>query len=409
MTQTQVPPLSEEFLTDGYPAPWALTDEHREWQKAVRAFCESDVAPGAAERSIHSRFEPDLVSSIGRLGTFGLLVPEEYGGQGADLRTLCLAAEEVATVDSSLAVTVHVQAISVALLHHLASDRPDLLQRVLPAACAGETFVSFGLTEPSGGSDAGTIATRARRDGDDWVINGSKQFITNSGTPFSRYVILFAATGEAVTGKDAGGRAPVSAFLVPLDAPGVTVGSLYPKMGWRSSDTHPLFFDDVRVPADALLGTEGHGYREALRFLTWARFPIAAMSTGLARGCLTDTLRFVNGRRSFGQPLGSHQSVAFQIADIAMLASTARIMTYDGAWKYDNGLPIEREAATAKLLASEAANKAAYIATGLQGGYGFMQDGAATRHYMDARILTIGEGTSEVQRMLIARGLGLPV
>jgi short/branched chain acyl-CoA dehydrogenase len=403
MTRTDNP-VSEEFLADGYATPWALTDEHRQWQQAVRDFCERSVAPGAAERSINSRFDPDLVASIGRLGAFGLLVPDKYGGEGADLRTLCLAAEEVATVDSSLAVTVHVQAISVALLAHLGADRPDLLSGLLPSACTGETFISFGLTEPTGGSDAGTIATRARWDGADWVINGSKQFITNSGTPFSKYVILFAATGEP-----AGGRSPVSAFLVPLDAAGVTVGPRYPKMGWRSSDTHPLFFDEVRVPADALLGTEGRGYREALRFLTWARFPIAAMSTGLARGCLTDTLRFVNERRSFGKPLGNHQAVAFQIADIAMLASTARVMTYDGAWKYDNGMPIEREAATAKLLASEAANKAAYIATQLQGGYGFMEDGAATRHYMDARILTIGEGTSEVQRMLIARGLGLSV
>jgi short/branched chain acyl-CoA dehydrogenase len=395
---------TEAFINDGYDLPWAFEDEHRAWQSAVRDFCAKAVAPGAAARSIESRFDPDLVSAIGELGAFGLLVPEKFGGQGADLRTLCLAAEEVAVVDSSLAVTVHVQAISVALLAHLASDRPDLLAEILPSACRGETFVSFGLTEPSGGSDAGRIATRAERDGDSWVINGAKQFITNSGTPFSRYVILFASTGAP-----AAGRAPVSAFLVPLDADGVTVGERYPKMGWRSSDTHPLFFDNVRVPTDALLGTEGRGYREALRFLTWARLPIAAMSTGLARGCLADTLNFVKDRESFGKPLGGHQAVAFQVADIATLASTARVMTYDAAWKYDHGRPIEREAATAKLMASEAANKAAYLATQLQGGYGFMQDTASTRHYMDARILTIGEGTSEVQRMLLARALGLEV
>jgi short/branched chain acyl-CoA dehydrogenase len=410
MTQTappvrdSLPDLSEEFLADGYAVPWALDDEHRQWQKAVRTFVESEVAPGAARRNVDAAFDADLVRAIGGLGAFGLLIPETFGGEGADLRSACLAAEEVATVDSSLAVTVHVQAISCALLAHLGAARPDLLHEVLPAACRGETFISFGLTEPSGGSDAGNIATRARRDGDDWVINGAKQFITNCGTPFSRYVILFAATGEAQ-----GRRIPISAFLVPLDAPGVTVGPLYDKMGWRSSDTHPLYFDEVRVPADALLGAEGRGYREALAFLTWARLPIAAMSTGLARGCLVDTLRFVKERQSFGQTLGTHQAVAFQIADIATLASTARVMTYDGAWKYDHGMPIEREAATAKLLASEAANKAAYIATGLQGGYGFMADGASARHYMDARILTIGEGTSEVQRMLIARGLGLTV
>lgn len=404
MTDTRYPAISLEFLTEGYRAPWALAEEHLQWQETLRAFCESTVTPGAGARAIDSRFDPDLAAAVGKLGAYGVLVSKDYGGQGADLRSLCLAAEELAVVDSSLAVTVHVQAISAALLAHLAGGRPDLLREVLPSAATGETFISFGLTEPSGGSNAGNIATRARRDGDDWVISGAKQFITNSGTPFSRYVILFAATGEA-----SGGRPPVSAFLVPLDAPGVTVGDLYPKMGWRSSDTHPLFFDDVRLPGDALIGTEGRGYREALSFLTWARLPIAAMSTGVARGCLSDTLRFVNDRRSFDKPLGGHQAVAFQVSDIAALASTARVMTYDGAWKYDHGMPIEREAAIAKLVASEAANKAAYIATQLQGGYGFMEDTAATRHYMDARILTIGEGTSEVQRMLIARGLGLPV
>ena len=397
---------TEDFVTNGYDIPWAFTDDHRQWQKVLRSFCQESVEPGATERSIAGRFDPDLAAAVGRLGAYGVLVDPEFGGGGGDLRMACLAAEELATVDSSLAVTVHVQAISLALLAHLAPDRPELLREVLPSACTGETFVAFGLTEPSGGSDAGAIATTARRDGEDWIINGAKQFITNSGTPFSRYVILFAATGEPSGER---GRAPVSAFLVPLDAPGVTVGGLYPKLGWRSSDTHPLFFDNVRVPADALLGEEGRGFREALRFLTWARLPIAAMSTGLARGCLADTLRFVNDRKSFGKPLGAHQGVAFQVADIAALASTARVMTYDGALKYDQGRPIEREAAIAKLMASEAANKAAYLATQLQGGYGFIEETPSTRHYQDARILTIGEGTSEVQRMLIARGLGLAV
>jgi len=396
----------EEFVVNGYELPWAFSDDHLQWQKVLRTFAQETVAPGAAERSIAGRFDPDLAAAAGRLGAYGVLVDPEFGGGGGDLRMACLAAEELATVDSSLAVTVHVQAISLALLAHLAPDRTDLLHEILPSACTGQTFVSFGLTEPSGGSDAGVIGTVARRDGDDWVINGAKQFITNSGTPFSRYVIVFAATGE-VTGER--GRAPVSAFLVPLDAAGVTVGGPYPKLGWRASDTHPLFFDDVRVPGEALLGDEGRGYREALRFLTWARLPIAAMSAGLVRGCLADTLRFINDRRSFGKPLSAHQGVAFQIADIAALASTARVMTYDGALKYDSGLPIEREAAIAKLVASEAANKAAYLATQLQGGYGFIQETAATRHYQDARILTIGEGTSEVQRLLIARGLGLAV
>ncbi len=383
--------------------PWALTDEHRAWRATVREFAEDVVAPEAASRSIEGRFDPEIVRAAAKLGVFGLLVPEALGGGGADLRTLCIAIEEFAAVDSSFAVTVHVQAISAALLVRLAGDRPDLAGLIAQAA-AGQAFVAFGLTEPSGGSDAGNIATSARREGGGWVINGAKQFITNSGTPFSRYVTLFASTGEGRPG-----RPEVSALLVPLDSPGVTVGPAYAKLGWRSSDTHPLYFDDVRVPGDALLGGEGGGYREALRFLTWARLPIAAMGVGVARGSLDDTLRFVGERHSFGQPLGSHQGVAFGVADIAAMASTARVLTYDAAWKFDHGQPIETEAAIAKLMASELANKAAYRATQLQGGYGFIQETSATRHYQDARILTIGEGTSEIQRMLIARGLGLKV
>ena len=386
-----------------YDVPWALTDEHRAWRQTMREFTRDAVAPGAAERSIEARFDPELVRAAGQLGVFGLLVPEPLGG-GADLRTLCIAIEEIAAVDSSLAVTVHVQAISAALLHRLAGERTDL-HELIRQACSGETFVSFGLTEPSGGSDAGAIATTARRDGDEWVLNGAKQFITNSGTPFSRYVTLFAATGEGTRA----GRPQVSAFLVPLDAPGVTVGPGYAKLGWRSSDTHPLFFDEVHLGPEALVGPQGGGYREALAFLTWARIPIAAMGVGVARGSLEDTLRFVRGRESFGSPLGSHQGVAFGVADIAAATATARVLTYDAAWKYDHGLPIEQEAAIAKLTATELANKAAYQATQLQGGYGFIQETAATRHYQDARILTIGEGTSEIQRMLIARRLGLPV
>jgi short/branched chain acyl-CoA dehydrogenase len=392
------------LAADGFDLPWAFEPEHLAWRKTVREFVAAEVAPGAARRSIEAAFDPELCRKAGQLGMFGLLVDAEHGGGGADLRTLCLTIEELATADSSLAVTVHVQAIVAALLQHLTADRPDLRRDVLPGAAAGTTFVSIGLTEPGGGSDAGNIATVARQDGSDWIINGAKQFITNSGTPFSRYVIALAAVGENVNG-----RPPVSAFLVPLDAPGVTVGNKYPKLGWRSSDTHPLFFDDVRLPADALISAPGRGYRDVLEFLTWARLPIAAMSTGLATGCLADAMRFVQERRSFGKPLGEHQGVAFQVSEIAALAATARTLTYDGAWKYDHGRPIREAAAIAKLVASEAANKAAYLATQVQGGYGFIEETAATRHYQDARILTVGEGTSEVQKLLIARSLGLPV
>ncbi|MGQ0624829.1 MAG: acyl-CoA dehydrogenase family protein [Sporichthyaceae bacterium] len=405
MTATlPVPMTARAAAPQDYDLPWAFTPEHLAWRETVRCFVEREVEPGAAQRSITSTFDAALVAKAGELGMFGLLIDPEYGGAGADLRTLCVTVEELAKVDSSLAITVHVQTIVAALLQHLAKDRPDLCYGILPAAASGETFIAIGLTEPSGGSDAGNISTTARLDGEHWVINGSKQFITNSGTPFSRYVIVMAAVGEKING-----RPPVSAFLVPLDAPGVTVGGSYAKLGWRASDTHPLFFDEVRLPADALISRPGRGYGDVLEFLTWARLPIAAISAGLAAGCLADTLRFVTERESFGKPLGSHQGVAFDIAEISALTATARTMTYDGAWKYDHGHPIKECAATAKLVASEAANKAAYLATQLQGGYGFIEETATTRHYQDARILTIGEGTSHVQRMLIARSLGLPV
>ena len=395
-------------LADGYELPWAFEPQHLEWRETVRRFVTREVEPGAAQRSIDARFDADLACRAGELGMYGLLIDTENGGAGADMRTLCLTIEELARVDSSLAVTVHVQAIVSALFQHLTKERPDLRHSILPAAAKGETFIAIGLTEPSGGSDAGNIGTTARADGSgdgtDWIINGSKQFITNSGTPFSKYVILLAAVGQNVNG-----RPPVSAFLVPLDAPGVTVGGAYPKLGWRASDTHPLFFDEVRISGDMLISAPGRGYKEVLEFLTWGRLPFAAMAAGLAQGCLQDTLRFVNERTSFNLPLGSHQGVSFQVSEVMALAATARTMTFDGAWKYDHGMPYNDSAAVAKLVASEAANKAAYIGTQLQGGYGFITETATTRHYQDARILTVGEGTSEVQKMLIARSLGLPV
>jgi alkylation response protein AidB-like acyl-CoA dehydrogenase len=392
--------------------PWCFTDEHRAWRKSLREFCERKIAPTAAQRNIDACFDAGLMSSLGDLGVYGLLTGCSNGEMAGDMRSFCLTIEELARVDSGVAVTVHVQAIAATLFEHLASD--EQRRELLPGMASGTTFISFGLTEPTGGSDAGNIATTATRKDGGWVISGAKQFITNSGTPFSRFIILFAAGGAADTPGAAGtpgrrGRLPVSAFLVPLDAPGVTVGPSYPKLGWRTSDTHPLYFDDVEVPDSALLGEEGRGYGEALRFLTWARLPIASMSVGLAQGCLEETLAFVGSRTSFNQPLGGLQGVAFQVADIAAKTATARTLTYDAAWRYDHGHPYDQEAAICKLMASELANQVAYTATQLHGGYGFMDDSAVTRHYADARILTIGEGTSEIQRLLIARSLGLPI
>jgi short/branched chain acyl-CoA dehydrogenase len=386
-------------------APWSGMEEHGAWRRTVSDFANEVVRPLVRDRTDDSGFEDEIVPRLGELGVFGLRVSERYGGTGGtggEVTNVCIALEELARIDSSVAATVHTQAVTLALFDHLATDEQK--RDILPSAVKGEQFVCFALTEPTGGSDAGNISTRARRDGDGWVLNGSKIFITNSGTPRSRYAVLFAATSEGRPG-----RPGVSAFLVPLDTPGVTVAAAHHKLGWRHSDTHPIFLDDVRLPATALLGTEHRGYPEALSFLTWSRFPIAAISTGLAQGCLDDTVEFVAQRSSFNRGLGEHQAVAFTVAEMAAKVATARALTYDGCYRADNGLPIERAAAVAKLVASELANEVAYQATQLHGGYGFMEETAVTRHYRDARILTIGEGTSEVQKLLIARSYGLPV
>lgn len=394
---TSDPAPTSEFVD----VPWALTDEHRAWRQVMRDFAREVVAPTAARRSAEKVCDLDLVQAVGRLGVYSLLLPG--AGAGGDLRSVCIAFEELAAVDGSLAVTVHVQTMNTTMFEMFTRDRPDLREPLLAEAARGDALLAFALTEPSGGSDAGNISTRAERDGDSWVINGAKQFITNSGTARSRAVLVFAATGQGPRSA----RPIVSLFLVPLDSEGLTVGPGYDKLGWRASDTHPLFFDDVRVPASALIGVEGEGYRRALNGLTFARIPFAAMGLGLARSCLDETLAFASGRESFGRPLTSHGAYAATLSDMAADIALARLAVYDAAWKYDHGLNIEREAAVAKLTATELAHKVATAATQLHGGYGFIRDSAVTRHYEDARVLTIAEGTSEIQRLLIARHLGL--
>jgi alkylation response protein AidB-like acyl-CoA dehydrogenase len=383
-------------------AAWAFNEEHLAWRQTIRKFARERVAPGAAERSKTATFDRELVRDLAELGVFGLLVPEPHGYHG-DLRMLCIALEELAYVDSSAAVTVHVGAVSAAFLAAVIKDRHELSDTLIPKVAAGELFCCIAITEPSGGSDAANVTgTIARRDGDGWILNGAKQFITNSGTPLSQYVIVISATGDVADN----GRRPVSAFLVPLDTPGVTVAAGYDKFGWRASDTHPIFFDSVRLPEDALISPEGGAPRQLFELLTWARIPFAAMGTGLARACLDESLRFTGDRNSFGAPVSTHQGVSFELAGMAADVHTAMLQTYDAAWKHDNGLPVEFEAAASKLIACELANSVAYRATQLHGGYGFMQESAVVRHYQDARVLTIAEGTSQVQRMLISRYLG---
>lgn len=379
--------------------PWCLTDEHRSWRKAVREFSEDVIRPGAAERSIEGRADVGILRRLGELGVYGTLVPEALGGSGADLISASLQLEELARVDSSASTAVHVQMANASLLAELGTDEQK--QRLFPALATGAEFLALGLTEPSGGSDAGNITTRAVRDGGSWVINGAKQFISNSGLPMTSHIVVVAATGRF------GERRPeTTAFLVPTRTEGLEVGAGYHKLGWRSADTHPIYLQDVRVGDDAVVGPVGNGYAKILQYLTWARIPVAAMSVGLAQGCLESAARFVRERSSFGKPLHQHQSVAFAMADLAALTHTARVLTYDAAWKRDHGHAFQQEAAICKLIASELANKVAYRASELHGGYGFMDDYDVTRHYRDAKVLTIGEGTSNVQRMLIARSLG---
>ncbi len=384
-------------------APWCFTDEHLAWRETMTKFADEVVAPGAAERSAAGGFHLDLVPKLAELGVFGLRVSRAMGGTEADVTSACIAMEQLARVDTSLVGTLQAQMMTCTLFDQIATDEQK--RDILPAAVRGELLIAFALTEPQGGSDAGNLKTTARRDGSDWVINGAKQFITNSGTEISKYALVIAATGESPNPE----RPKASVFLVPLDAPGVTVAPGYDKMGWHNSDTHPLFFDDVRVPESALLGTEGKGYAEALGCLTWARLPIAAGSLGVAQACLDECLEFVQDRSSFGKRLSEHQAVSFEIGEMAAQVAIARTLTYDGCYKVDHDLPFAQECAIAKLVCSEICNRLAYRATQIHGGYGFINETKVARMYRDARILAIGEGTSHIQTMLISRSLGLPV
>jgi short/branched chain acyl-CoA dehydrogenase len=392
---------AQSFVDGGHSLPWAFDSSHCDWQDHMREFARTSVEPGAARRALTHEFDPGLCREAANLNIFGVLAPGLTSDTPADLRSLCLALEEIAAVDVSFAATVHVQAMSVALLSRLATDRTDLRTEVLPAAASGDAFIAFGLNESPGGSDSRGMKTRAVRDGSDWILSGRKDFISNSGTTLSRYVIIVAITGESVDG-----RAEFSMFLVPFDAAGLTVGDGYDKLGWRSADTHPIHLDSVRVPDSALLGRPGEGLRTALALVAQARIAMAAIGTGVTRGCLRHAMELTSTLEAFGRPLAEFQNTGFRLADLAAHASVGRLLTYDGAWKSDRGLPIQREAATAKLVTSEAANDAAAIATQLGGAQGVVGGGVAARAHQDARMLTIVEGTSEIQRLLIARSLG---
>ncbi|MEU0469414.1 acyl-CoA dehydrogenase family protein [Amycolatopsis sp. NPDC006131] len=378
-----------------------LGEEYEALRKSVHDFAQKEVAPVIGGFYEREEFPYEIVRGMARMGLFGLPFPEEYGGMGGDYFALCLALEELARVDSSVAITLEA-GVSLGAMPLFRFGSPEQKEKWLPSLCSGEALGAFGLTEPGGGSDAGATRTTAKLDGDEWVINGSKSFITNSGTDITRLVTVTAVTGE----KPGGGK-EISAIIVPSGTPGFTVAPKYSKVGWNASDTHELSFDDCRVPAENLLGERGRGYAQFLSILDEGRVAIAALSVGLAQGCVDECLRYAGEREAFGHRIGEYQAIQFKIADMEVRAHTARLAYYAAASKMLRGEPFKKEASIAKLVASNAAMDNARDATQIFGGYGFMNEFPVGRFYRDAKILEVGEGTSEVQRMLIARELGL--
>jgi butyryl-CoA dehydrogenase len=387
---------------------YELTAEHEAFRNSVREFAQAEIAPHAAQWDRDHHFPTDVVNKMGQLGLFGLTAPEEFGGAGedGDFTSLCVAIEEIGRVDQSMGITLEA-AVGLGINPILTYGTDEQKKTWLPDLVAGRKLAGFGLTEPGSGSDAGATKTRAELVGGEWVVNGSKQFITNSGSDITSVVTVTARTGAREDG-----RAEVSTIIVPAGTPGFTAEPAYDKLGWHASDTHPLTLADVRVPADNLLGERGRGFAQFLATLDDGRVAIAALAVGCIQACLDMSVQYAGERTTFGVPIGAKQGVAFQIADLEVMAEAARLLTYKAAAMKDAGRPMKeykQAAAIAKLYATESAVTATRIATQVFGGYGFMEEYPVTRFYRDAKVLEIGEGTSEVQRMLIARGRGLPV
>jgi short/branched chain acyl-CoA dehydrogenase len=389
---------------------YALSDEHQDLRQTVADFAREVVRPVIGGFYERAEFPYELVARMAKLGLFGLPFPAEFGGMDGDLFALGLALEELARVDSSVAITLEAAvALGAMPIYKFGTD--DQRRRWLPGLCSGEQLAAFGLTEAGGGSDIpGGMRTTARLDhgergaGDgQWVVDGTKSFITNSGTSITSLITVLA-----ITGGGPGGPREISAIMVPAGTPGLTVGPEYSKVGWCASDTRELSFASCRVPADHLLGARGRGYAQFLEILDEGRIAIAALAVGLAQGCVDECLRYTGERAAFGHRLGHYQAIRFKLADMEARTHSARLAWYDAAARLVAGQPVKRQAAIAKLLASNAAMDNAREATQIFGGYGFMNEFPVARFYRDAKVLEIGEGTSEVQRMIIARELGVP-
>lgn len=379
----------------------SLTPEQEELRATVARFTREVVAPVSAYHDETKTFPYEVVRQMGELGLFGLPFDEKYGGMGGDYFTLCLALEELAKVDQSVAITLEAGCSLGAMPVYLFGTE-EQKQEWLPRLTSGEILGGFGLTEPEAGSDAGGTKTTAVLEDGHWRINGSKQFITNSGTDITGLV-----TVTAVTGVHEGGTKEISALMIPTPTAGFTAEPAYNKVGWNASDTHPLSFDDVTVPEANLLGERGRGYAQFLRILDEGRIAIAALAVGAAQGCLDESVKYAKERKSMGQPIGKYQAIEFKLARMEARAWTARQAYYAAAAKMLSGQPFKKEASIAKMVASEAAMDNARDATQIHGGYGFMNDYVVSRHYRDSKILEVGEGTTEVQLMLIARQLGI--
>lgn len=377
-----------------------FSDEQLELQSMVREFANEVVDPVAYEADRTKTLPMAVVAQMGEMGLFGLPFPEEYGGQGGTYVELCLAIEELARVDQSIAVTLEA-GVGLGAMPIFRSGTEEQKQQWLPRLTSGEALAGFGLTEAEAGSDAGATRTTARLEGGEWVIDGSKQFITNSGTPITELV-----TVTAVTGRDEKGKAELSAILVPTGTPGFTVEPAYDKVGWHASDTHPLTFQGARVPEANLLGERGRGFANFIQTLDEGRVAFAALGTGAAQGCLDEAVAYAKSRKVFGRPIGANQHIAFTLARMEARVHQARLTTYDAAFRLVAGKPFKKQASIAKMVASEAAMDNARDATQIFGGYGFMNEYRVARHYRDSKVIEIGEGTTEVQLMIIARELG---
>lgn len=378
-----------------------LSQEQRDFVRVMRGFVDDAIRPNAERWDEEHALPMDAVKQMAELGLFGLPFPEEYGGSGADFLTLCLAIEEIAKVDSSLAITLEA-AVGLGAMPVYRFGTDEQRAKWLPPLATGDALAGFGLTEPGGGSDAGATRTTARLEDGEWLVNGSKSFITNSGTDITSFVTVTALTGSEDDRKE------ISAIIVPTGTEGFDVGKCYRKMGWWHSDTHELSFNDCRVPQGNLLGERGQGFKNFLKILDDGRIAIAALAVGLAQGCVDESIRYAQERSAFGRAIGSFQGLQFKIADMAMKTELARQAYYRAAWLKEKNRPYKKEAAMAKLYASEIAVDVARDAVQVHGGYGYIEEFPVCRHFRDSKILEIGEGTSEVMRILIARELGLP-